>query len=264
LEDDTVSEEEVLLVLNEVPEQKLQQERLQEHSRLASVGSLASGVAHEINNPLAAIHGLAELLQMDDWPAQVTEDARKIQESAERAARVVQNLLFFARKSEPEKQYLDIAQVVDRALELKIRDLELENIEIEVHHSPGLTPTMLDGPQMVQVILNVLNNAEQAIKGCERAGKVEIITRKIENMLRISIFDDGPGISEEYLRSIFDPFFTTKEVGEGTGLGLSICYGIVREHGGDMWVESVSGEGSTFHVELPVLPDQTLIETNEE
>ena len=262
MEDDTVSEEEVLLVLNEVTEQKQQQERLQEHSRLASVGSLASGVAHEINNPLAAIHGLAELLQMDDWPAQVSEDARKIQEAAQRASRVVQNLLFFARKSEPEKRYLDIGQVVDRALELKSRDLELENIRIDIHHSPDLVPTMVDEPQLVQVILNVLTNAEQAIKSCGRAGNVGITTRMVKNMLCISISDDGPGIPEEHLRSIFDPFFTTKEVGEGTGLGLSICYGIVREHGGEMWVESVLGEGATFRIELPVLPDLSLEEPN--
>jgi len=128
----------------------------------------------------------------------------------------------------------------------------------------GLVPTMVDEPQLVQVILNVLTNAEQAIKGCERAGRVEITTRKIKNTLRISIFDDGPGILEEHLHSIFDPFFTTKEVGEGTWLGLSICYGIVREHGGEMWVESVTGEGTTFHVDLPVLPDLTLIDTNKE
>ena len=258
MDDETFSEEEVLLVLNEETEQKLQQERLQEHSRLASVGSLASGVAHEINNPLAAIHGLAELLQMDDWPTQVSEDARKIQEATQRAARVVQNLLFFARKSEPEKQYLDVTQVVDRAIELKIRDFELENIEFSVHHSSGLVPTMMDEPQLIQVLLNVMTNAEQAIKGYNDAGKVEITTRIVDDMLRIIISDDGPGIPEENLRSIFDPFFTTKEVGEGTGLGLSICYGIVREHGGDMWVESVPGEGATFYVDLPVLPDATL------
>ncbi len=254
-EDESATNDEIRLVLNDITERKAQQERIQEQSRLASAGELASGVAHEINNPLATIHGISELLQMENWPDQVSEDAKKIQEAAQRAAKVVQNLLFFPRKSEPEKRYLNLAYVVERALELKARDFELKNIVVSVNHPKSLVSTMMDEPQMVQVILNVLTNAEQAIKTLPDAGNITITTEQIENMLRRSISDDGPGISAEDVRSIFNPFFTTKDVGEGTGLGLTICYGIVREHGGDMWVESEPGEGATFCVELPVLPE---------
>ena len=261
MEDDTASEDEILLVLNDVTEQRQQQERLLEHSRLASVGELAAGVAHEINNPLAAIHGLSELLQTENWPDQVSEDARKIQEAAERAAKIVQNLLSFARKSEPEKRYLDVGSIVDQALELKAHDFELENIHVGIHHSERAPLTMLDEHQMVQVLLNLFTNAEQAIKDRGGPGEITVTIRLLEDTVRISVSDDGPGIREEHLRSIFDPFFSTKEVGGGTGLGLSICYGIVREHGGEMWVESEEGFGATFHVELPVLPNVTPVLT---
>ena len=261
MEDDTASEDEILLVLNDVTEQRQQQERLLEHSRLASVGELAAGVAHEINNPLAAIHGLSELLQTENWPDQVSEDARKIQEAAERAANIVQNLLSFARKSEPEKRYLDVGSIVDQALELKAHDFELENIHVGIHHSERAPLTMLDEHQMVQVLLNLFTNAEQAIKDRGGPGEITVTIRLLEDTVRISVSDDGPGIREEHLRSIFDPFFSTKEVGGGTGLGLSICYGIVREHGGEMWVESEEGFGATFHVELPVLPNVTPVLT---
>ncbi len=256
-EDESETQDEILLVLNDITERKAQQERIQEQSRLASVGELASGVAHEINNPLAAIHGISELLQMDNWPDQVSEDARKIQEAAQRAAKVVQNLLFFARKSQPEKRYLDLAAVVGRALDLKARDFELKNISVFLNHSEDLVSTMMDEPQLIQVILNVLTNAEQAIKAQADAGNITITTDRTNDVLRLRISDDGPGIPAENLHSIFNPFFTTKDVGEGTGLGLSICYGIIREHGGEMWVESEPGEGATFCVELPVLPEVT-------
>ena len=169
------------------------------------MGELASGVAHEINNPLAAIHGISELLQMENWPDQVAEDAKKIQEAAQRAAKVVQNLLFFARKSEPEKRYLDLGNVVERALELKARDFELKNILVSVNRPKNLVSTMVDEPQMVQVILNVLTNAEQAIKTLPGAGNITVTIKQTKDMLRLSISDDGPGISAEDVRSIFDP-----------------------------------------------------------
>ena len=128
--DDTASQDESLLVLNDITEQRQQQERLQAHSGLASVGELASGVAHEINNPLAAIYGLSELLQMEELPPEADVYNRKIQDAVQRAAKVVQNLLSFARNSEPEKQYLEVTSVVDRALELKLHDLNIENIRV--------------------------------------------------------------------------------------------------------------------------------------
>ena len=262
LDGDKSTEDEALLVISDITEQRHQQERLQEQFRLASVGELASGMAHEINNPLATIHGLSELLQMDGWPAQVTEDARKIQDAAQRAAKVVQNLLSFARKSEPEKRYLNVVSVVDRALELKQHDFIFGNIRVTAQHSQRELPTMVDEHKITQVMLNVLTNAEQAIKARHGRGEITITTSQTEDMIRISVSDDGLGIPPENLGSIFDPFFTTKEVGQGTGLGLSICYGIVRDHGGKMWAESSPGEGSTFHIELPVLPEATPVRAN--
>jgi two-component system NtrC family sensor kinase len=257
VDDDTDHEEEVLLVLNDVTEQKQQQERLQGHSRLASVGELAAGVAHEINNPLAAVLGLSELIQMENASASVTEDARKIQEAAERAAKIVQNLLSFARKQEAAKGYLQIASVVDRAIELKSHDFRLNNINVTTRHSDQVPLTMIDELQMIQVVLNILNNASQAIMENQRSGEITATTQLLDGKIRISITDDGPGIAPEILQNIFDPFFTTKQVGQGTGLGLSICYGIVREHGGELWVESKPGEGATFHIELPLASDMT-------
>jgi two-component system NtrC family sensor kinase len=263
LENETGYEDEVLLVLNDITEQRRQQERFQEQSRLASVGHLASGVAHEINNPLAAIHGYSELLQMANLPPKATDDAQKIQRATERAAKIVQNLLSFARKSEPEKRYLDVTSVVDQALALKFRDFELENIQVTTTHSKGIPPTMIDEQQIILVMLNILTNAEQAIKAGRRYGEIAIATRSDKGAIRISVSDDGPGIPAENLHSIFDPFFTTKEVGKGTGLGLSICYGIVRDHGGMMWAESSPGKGAAFHIELPVLPDVAPVDTQQ-
>ena len=257
VDDDTAHEEEVLLVLNDVTEQKQQQERLQGHSRLASVGELAAGVAHEINNPLAAVLGLSELIQMENASPSVTEDARKIQEAAERAARIVQNLLSFARKQESAKGYLHVASVVDRAIELKSHDFRLNNINLTTKHSNRVPLTMIDELQMIQVVLNILNNASQAIIENQESGEITATTSLKNGKIRISITDNGPGIAPEILQYIFDPFFTTKQVGQGTGLGLSICYGIVREHGGELWAESKPGKGATFHIELPLASDIT-------
>lgn len=250
--DDAASEEEILLVLNDITEQKQQQEMLQGHSRLASVGELAAGVAHEINNPLAAILGLSELIQMEALAPQITEDAAKIQEAAQRAARIVQNLLSFARKQAPEKSYLDIASVADRAVELKSHDFRQENIQITVRHSNRVPSTMMDDLQIIQVILNILTNAEQAIAENQGSGKITLTTQLVKGKIHVSIADDGPGIPADTLPNIFNPFFTTKQVGQGTGLGLSICYGIIREHGGELWAESRRGKGAVFHFELPV------------
>ena len=246
---------EVLLVLNDITEQRRQQQRLQEQSRLASVGELAAGVAHEINNPLAAINGLSELLQMEDLPEHASEDVRKIQAAAKRAAKIVQNLLSFARKEAPEKLYLGVAAIVNQAAELKAYDFRLNNIEMTTDHSNRVPRTMMDEYQMIQVILNILTNAEQAIMAGKGGREITATTRLVQGAIRISIGNEGVGIPAENLNKVFDPFFTTKDVGEGTGLGLSICYGIVREHGGDLWAESVPGGKTTFHIQLPVLAE---------
>ena len=144
---------------------------------------------------------------------------------------------------------------------LKARDFELENIRVTTHHSEDAPSTMVDEHQIIQVMLNILTNAEQAIKAEHGRGEITISTHLVNGGIRIKVSDDGLGIPAENLHSIFDPFFTTKEVGEGTGLGLSICYGIIRDHGGKMWAESAPGKGATFHIELPVLPNVAPVDT---
>ena len=180
------------------------------------------------------------------------KDIQTISDEAQRAAKIVQNLLFFARKSGTEKQYIDLNSIVNRALEMKTNDFNVNNISVNSQLSPKILKTMVDEHQLVQVLLNILTNAEQAIHEAGRAGHIDVRTRELDNRVEITIRDDGPGMPPEVLSKIFEPFFTTKEVGRGTGLGLSISYGIVKQHSGDVWVESSGGEGTTFHITLPV------------
>jgi two-component system NtrC family sensor kinase len=262
LQTETEAEIEALLILNDVTEQKQQQEQLQETRRLASVGQLAAGVSHEINNPLTAVLGFSLLALNADLSKEVRSDIERVHTQAERASKIVQNLLSFARKHEPERQYLRVATVLDRALELKSYDFRTNHIEVSREWSPELPATSLDEHQMVQVILNILTNAEQAM--VESHGKGHLRVRAISqgNNIRISISDDGPGIPPEYLKRVFEPFFTTKEVGQGTGLGLSICYGLVQQHGGKLWGESPPGNGATFHLEIPIVNPEDSLEAS--
>ena len=232
-------------------EQKRTEERVQEAGRLASIGELAAGVAHEINNPLTSVLGYSELLLSEQLPEHIHAGIQTVYSEAHRAAKVVQNLLFFARRSGPEKRLLVLNSVIERALEMKSHDFRINNIRVTSNLSPGLPPTTADEHQMIQVILNILPNAEQSMQ--KRAGgQVTVRSTHTQNGIEISITDNGPGISPPDLHRIFEPFFTTKEVGEGTGLGLSVSYGIVKQHGGDIWAESIEGQGTTFHITLPV------------
>ncbi|MBM3933877.1 MAG: PAS domain S-box protein [SAR202 cluster bacterium] len=242
-----------IAIKQDITERKDTEKRLQETSRLVSIGELAAGVAHELNNPLTGVMGFSELLMHEDLPAQTKEDVRKIYTSAQRAARIVQNLLSFARRHEPEKKYIDVRGVVHQVLELKAYDLKSGKVKVTTDMPDGLPPTMADQHQLVQVVLNIVSNAEQAILSSRGTGNILVSTSTHAGRIRISIKDDGPGIPQQLLGRIFDPFFTTKEVGKGTGLGLSICYGIVRQHNGDLTVESVPGQGATFNIDLPII-----------
>jgi two-component system NtrC family sensor kinase len=257
------AEIEALLILNDVTEQKQQQEQLQETSRLASVGQLAAGVSHEINNPLTAVLGFSLLALNADLSREVRSDIERVHTQAERASKIVQNLLAFARKHEPDRQYLHVATVLDRALELKSYDFRTNNIEVSREWPTDLPATLLDEHQMVQVILNILTNAEQAMVMSRGKGRLHVRSFRERDNIRISISDDGPGISPECLKRVFEPFFTTKEVGKGTGLGLSICYGLVEQHGGHLWGESHPGNGTTFHIEIPIVGPEKNPETAE-
>ena len=225
-------------------------------SRLAAVGELASGVAHELNNPIAAIKGFAELLMARrDLDATMREDVETIFKEAQRTARITQNLLSFARKHELEQCLVSINDVLAQSLDLCAYQVKVSNIEVVVEFDPDLPQTMADFYQMQQVFLNIIINAKQAMLEAHGKGTLLVRTERVDGVVRVSFADDGPGISEENLNRIFDPFFTTKEVGKGTGLGLSICYGHVKAHGGRIYARSKLGEGATFVVEIPIAPE---------
>ena len=233
------------------------EEQLQITGRLAAVGELTAGVAHELNNPLAAVQAYAELLSdKDDLDETTKSDVETIYKEAQRASRITSNLLSFARRYKPEKGLISINEVLDKSLELHSYHLKVNNIEVVRELHPSLPWTMADFHQMLQVFVNIITNAEQAMTKAHGKGKLIIKTQKKGNVIQITFSDDGPGISEEDLKSIFNPFFTTKEVGEGTGLGLSICYGIVQEHSGALYAKSKLGDGATFTVEMPIVQEQ--------
>lgn len=242
-----------MAIARDITERKRTEERFRATAHLSSIGELAAGVAHEINNPLTSILGYSQLLLSADLPPAAIADLQVVHGEAVRAAKIVNNLLSFARQDRPSKQYMDLNTLVERTLEIKSYDFQVSNIIVTRNLSATLPHTMLDESQMIQVILNLLINAEQAMLRQRPGGSLKVTTSGSTSHVKLKISDDGPGISENDIGKIFEPFFTTKPVGEGTGLGLSIAYGLVNQHGGDIWAESKPGAGATFHVELPIV-----------
>ena len=236
----------------DVTGRKQMQEQLAIADRLASVGELAAGIAHELNNPLTGVIGFSQLMLEKEMPGDIKEDMEVVYGEAQRASQVVGNLLTFARKHAVIKQMLNINSVIAKVLELRAYEQRVENISVEARFDPTLPEIMADYFQLQQVFLNIIINAEYFMKKAHQKGKLTITTEKVNSKVRAAFADDGPGVDKESLGHLFDPFFTTKEVGEGTGLGLSICHGIVAEHGGRIYVESELGKGTTFIVELPI------------
>lgn len=250
----------VVAVMRDITERKKAEERerkLQEElalsSRLAAIGQLAAGVAHEINNSLTAILGFSEWLLQRSTDKETARELKIIYGEAQRAATVVRNLLTFARRREPTRQPVDINDVVQKALELRAYEFKSANIEVITELAPNLPQVLVDFQQIEEVFLNIILNAEQVMSGERGGGKLVIKTEKTNGYVRVSFTDNGPGIHPEHLDKIFDPFFTTKGERGGTGLGLSICHGIVTKHGGKIYARSKLGQGATFFVELPVL-----------
>lgn len=243
-------------------EKQRMEEQLQLAGRLAAVGGLAAGVAHELNNPLASIQMFAQLLNArEDLDLTTKSDVETIYREAQRAARITNNLLSFARRHIPEKRLISINEVIEKSLELHAYTMKVGNIEIVMALDPKLPKTMADFHQMQQVFVNIIANAEQAMTEAHGKGKLCVKTQRVDQLIQTTFTDDGPGISEEDLTRIFDPFFTTKDVGKGTGLGLSICYGIVQEHGGRLYARSKLNKGATFVVEIPLISeDRSIIE----
>lgn len=233
---------------------RLVQERLLQSEKMSSVGQLVSGVAHELNNPLTGITGFAQLLLLrDDLPEAARKQIETIYAEAERAAKIVSNLLSFARRRKAEKEPSNLNALLERVLELRNYDLRVRNIETELDLDRALPATLVDPNQIQQVFLNIIINAEQAMRAAGGEGTLRIVTGVRGGSLLVSFQDSGPGMSKETIRRIFDPFFTTKEAGEGTGLGLTISYGIIEEHGGRIWAESAGRGGTTFFIELPIV-----------
>ncbi len=229
-------------------------QQLLQAEKIAALGELVAGVAHEINNPLSTIMGYSQLLMADDVPADLRRRRlESVHSEAERIARIVKNLLTFARRHPPEKKYLGANGIIEKTLELKAYHFRVNKIEVEKDLTPDLPMTMLDFHQIQQVLLNLLNNAEQASVDEGRGGRIQLTTRLVNNWIEVRVSDHGPGIPVEIQSRIFEPFFTTKKEGKGTGLGLSLCYGIVQEHGGTIHVESQPGKGATFVIKLPVI-----------
>jgi PAS domain S-box-containing protein len=253
----------ILGVMRDISERKKAEEerraleqKAQLASRLASVGELASGVAHEINNPLTGVIGYAELLMQEDVPERIKHDLETIHDGAKRVADIVKGLLKFARQTKPERTLVNINEIIKVTLRLRSYELETSNIRVTTKLAPDLPLTVADAGQLQQVFLNLLINAEMEMRLAHGKGKLLIKTEHVDNRIRISFKDDGPGIAKKNLERIFEPFFSTRGVGKGTGLGLSICHGIVTEHGGKIWAESQLGNGASFIVELPIITEE--------
>jgi len=248
-------EDEVFVcTMKDVTELKRLRNRLYHSYKLASIGRLVSGVAHEINNPLTGILGFVELISMKETDGTIRSELGKIHLAAERCRKIVESLLCFSRQQTPHRSLEYLNEVLDSALEL--RAYWIKSKDVEVVKDYGRVPlAYMDVQQVQQSVLNILVNAEQAIEGSGRKGKVVLSTRYDagNKKITVTISDNGSGIPERYLDKIFDPFFTTKPIDQGTGLGLSISYGVFVEHGGDIRVRSREGEGTDIIIELPVI-----------
>ena len=236
--------------------------RLFHSERLAALGQMVSGIAHELNNALTSIFGYAQLLRKRTRSFECETETRYILEEGEHARRIARNLLLFARGSEGERTRVNLNEIVNRMVEMRSHELRLENISVELELDEHLAETIADAAQVQQALLNLVLNAEQAILQTKDSGHIWIRTRSISaGRIALEVADDGPGISPEMKLRIFDPFFTTKPAGVGTGLGLSILYGIVHQHGGQVSVESRPAGGAVFTVELPSATASSVAET---
>ena len=232
-------------------ERKLEQQVVQSE-RLAAMGAMIGGVAHELNNPLTSILGVSELLQDTETNETSRKQLAMLQQQARRAAEIVQNLTYFSRPPAPGKSRINMVEVVERTLNLHAYSLRKNNITVDFLKETGLPYALGDPHQLMQVFLNLIVNAEQAIREARDKGTLRIRLGKGDGSVWVSFHDDGPGIAKENLASIFDPFYTTKRPGRGTGLGLSICKSVMKEHSGSVEAANAPDGGAVFTVTLPV------------
>jgi signal transduction histidine kinase len=246
----------IVVVMTDVTDSAMLQAKLMHAEKMAAVGQLVSGVAHEVNNPLTAILGFTDLLMENtELPEGARRDLRVILQEAQRTKQIVQNLLSFARQMPPQRRPVQLNAILRRTLQLRAYDFTSHGIEVLERLDESLPEVIGDSHQLQQVFLNILNNAYDAVRETGRVARIEIMSARSDTAVEVSFRDNGAGI--EYPDRIFDPFFTTKEVGKGTGLGLSICYGIVREHGGEIVCHNnLDSEGATFIVRLPLAVEE--------
>jgi len=259
MRDDQGKPTSIVAVMTDITDAALLQAKLMHTEKMAAVGQLVSGVAHEVNNPLTAVLGFADLLvEHPDLPDFAKQDLRVIVQEAQRTKVIVQNLLSFARQTPPQKKPVKVNSILHQTLQLRSYDFHSHGVEIVERLAPELQETVGDAHQLQQVFLNILNNAYDAVRESGRRGRIEIETADADGFIEIAFRDNGDGIT--FSDRIFDPFFTTKEVGKGTGLGLSICYGIVREHGGEIVCHNnQGGQGACFRVRLPAAERGALV-----
>jgi two-component system NtrC family sensor kinase len=234
---------------------------------MSAVGQLISGVAHELNNPLTAILGYAQLLEGAGLDNRSADYVRKLFKQAQRTHRVVQNLLSFARQRKPQKQEVDLRKVLEESITLREYDLKVNNVSLERDFPADLPSVIADPHQLEQVFLNIINNALDAMVEGSSGGALKVRLSRKDAYVCVEFDDNGPGIKDP--NRIFDPFYTTKSVGKGTGLGLSICYGIVKEHGGEIIARNRDEGGATIEVRLlasekAALPEAVLVATRRE
>jgi len=248
----------VIASARDVTQLRQLEQQVSQSEKLAAMGQMIAGVAHELNNPLTAILGVSELLL-----ERATDDASRRQldlahRQARRAAHIVKSLLAFSRPPTPGKVRIHLGEVVQRTLQLHEQSLRANNISVEFHSESDHSAIMGDPNQLTQVFLNLVTNAEQAIREVRDRGTLRVRLARVGNHVVVDFQDDGVGISREALARIFDPFFTTKRPGGGAGLGLSICMAIIREHGGSIEAECLPSGGTSFTVSLPLVGEQAI------
>ena len=224
--------------------------RIIQSEKLAALGQMIAGVAHELNNPLSAINGFSELLLSTAPDDNVKSMADKISKSAERASSIVQDLLVFSRAPKLEKAPVNIKGMIYEVVDLVSEALNASKIDVSVDVSDDFVVS-LDKSQMERVLLNLVTNSIQAIRDSGKGDRILLKSYKEDNRVFIEVFDNGPGISGNAIQKIFEPFFSTKDLGKGTGLGLSTVYGIIKQSGGFIYPDSVVGKGTTFRIFLP-------------
>ncbi len=249
-------------IIFDITERKNLQEQLLQSAKLAAIGELISGVTHEVNNPLAVVIGYSEMLLSEpDISSESREAIKAIHAESERAKKVIQNMLSFARKHNPEKDVIQVNDILEKTLGLTDYELRKNSVNVIKDLDPDLPETVGDPNQLQQVFLNLIINSQQAMSEINDPRQLTIRSRLKEtgpiggvvgrNVIQITFEDNGPGIPDSTINKVFDPFYTTKPKGKGTGLGLSVSFGIIKEHGGDIFVRRNEQRGVTFFVELP-------------